>query len=358
MFFKPALRRALFGVACSLLWLTAGPARAEPPTRCLTDCTPRIGIVSAFGAEADILVAQTTGKRTHTVNGNRFTTGVLRGNRVVIVLSGVSMINATMVTQLLLDHFRIERLVMSGIAGGVNPARHVGDVLVPASWTMPMEVYWHADGSVPAPCGTATDVGCLGLKLALDASGKSLPDYRIETPSGAVPTGLFMRENFVMHEGNAPQGEFRFDYQADPQMLAVARSLSPALQRCGPKNPGLCVSTTPQLVVGGRGISGTAFLANPQYRRYVFDTLRAEAVDMETAAVGHVAYANRVPYIGFRSLSDLAGGDHTQDVGAFFGSGLAEANASAVTLAFLEAWKKQPHKRHDGPRNAQTEQQP
>lgn len=342
--FNP-LRRLRHLAACAaagwLLALFASPAVAAPASRCLTDCTPRIGIVSAFGAEADILVAQTTGKRAHTVNGNRFTTGTLRGNRVVIVLSGMSMINATMVTQLMLDHFKVERLVMSGIAGGVNPARHVGDVLVPRSWVMPMEVYWNADGNTPAPCGAATDVSCLGLKLALGAQGQPLPDYRIDTPQGPVSTGLFMRENYVMRSGAAPQGEFRFDYVVDERMLEVARSLTPALQRCGPKNPSLCVGTTPQLVVGGRGISGTAFLANPQYRRYVFDTLMAEAVDMETAAVGHVAYANRVPYIGFRSLSDLAGGDHTQDVGAFFGSGLAEANASAVTLAFLEAWRQQ-----------------
>ena len=44
--------------------------------RGLSDCTPRIGIVSAFGAEADILLAQTTGKRTWNVNGKPFTTGV------------------------------------------------------------------------------------------------------------------------------------------------------------------------------------------------------------------------------------------------------------------------------------------
>lgn len=333
----PAVLRRML-LCCAALLAAAGSASAAP--RCLSDCKPRIGIVSAFGAEADILIAQTNNKRTWTINGNRFTTGTLRGSRVVIVLSGVSMINATMVTQLMLDHFAIERLIMSGIAGGVNPARHVGDVLVPARWSMPMEVYWNADGQVPAPCGAQTDVSCLGLKLALDASGKPLPDYRIATPSGPVSTGLFMRENFVMHGGNAPQGEFRLDYEADARMLAVARALTPTLQRCGPKNPQLCVSTTPQLVVGGRAISGTAFLANAQYRSYLYSTLQAEAVDMETAALGHVALANRVPYIGFRSLSDLAGGDHTQDVGAFFGSGLAEANASAVTLAFLEAWKR------------------
>lgn len=333
--------RAAAGRAVTAALLLAAALAAHAAPRCLSDCTPRIGIVSAFGAEADILLAQTTAKHTWNINGNRYTTGTLRGNRVVITLSGVSMINATMATQLMLDHFHIERLVMSGIAGGVNPARHVGDVLVPERWAMPMEVYWNADERTPSPCGKETDVSCLGLKLAADAAGKPWPEFRVAGPAGPVSTGLFMRENFVMNSGNAPQGEFRFDYPADPRMVAVARSLQPALQRCGPKDATLCVGTTPELVVGGRGISGTAFLANPQYRGYLYDTLQAEAVDMETAALGHVAYANRVPYIGFRSLSDLAGGDHTRDVGAFFGSGLAEANASAVTLAFLEAWKRQ-----------------
>ncbi len=336
MSFQLACRRLL-----SLLAIALCTASVHARAHCLTDCVPRIGIVSAFGAEADILVEQTQHKRQVTINGNRFTIGQLRGNHVVIVLSGVSMINATMVTQLMIDHFHVQRLIMSGIAGGVDPSRHVGDVVVPAAWAMPMEVYWNADGQVPAACGSPGDVSCLGLKLATDASGTPLPDYRIPTPTGAVPTGWFMRQNFVMTSANAPQGEFRFDYEADPQMLQVARGIKPALQRCGPKNPQLCVTTQPQVVVGGRAVSGTAFLANAPYRSYLYDTLRAEAVDMETAALGHVARANQVPYIAFRSLSDLAGGSDTQDVGAFFGSGLAEANASAVTLAFLEAWKAQ-----------------
>ena len=44
---------------------------------------------------------------TWTIDGNHFTTGTLRGNRVAIVLSGVGMINAAMTTQTLVDHFRI-----------------------------------------------------------------------------------------------------------------------------------------------------------------------------------------------------------------------------------------------------------
>ena len=222
--------------AGTALWAWQTPALASGG--CLTDCSPRIGIVSAFGAEADILVAQTRGPRTHVVNGNRFTTGVLRGNRVVIVLSGVSVVNATMVTQLMLDHFRVERLVMSGIAGGLNPALHVGDVTVPDRWLMSMEVYWNKDASVPGPCGRPTDVSCLGLKLATGQDGRPFPPpFALPSAQGAVPTGLFMRENFLMSARTAPQGEFVFDYPVDPAMLAVARGLNAQLARCGPRRP-------------------------------------------------------------------------------------------------------------------------
>ncbi len=334
-------------LAASAMTATAAPAAARPA--CLTECTPRIGIVSAFGQEADILVGQTRSPRTWTINGNRFTTGVLRGVPVVIVLSGVSMVNSTMVTQLMVDHFRVQRLVMSGIAGGVDPAHHVGDVIVPDRWAMPLEVFWNRDSVLPATCGKAADVSCLGLKLA-SADGRPLPPFSLATAAGAVPTGLFMRENFVMTAANAPAGEFRFDYPVDAAMLAVAREIRPTLARCGPKatkppatepDPALCVKTTPQVIVGGRGVSGTAFLANPQYRTYLFEQLHAETFEMETAALAHVAYANGIPYIAFRSLSDLAGAEEfNADAVALFASGLAETNEAAVTLAFLEGWRR------------------
>lgn len=329
-------------------------APAHAAARCLTECSPRIGIVSAFGAEADILVAETTGQRTWVVNGNRFTTGVLRGNPVVIVLSGVSMVNSTMVTQLMLNHFRVERLVMSGIAGGLNPDLHVGDVTVPDRWVMSMEVYWNKDSSVPSPCGKPADVSCFGLKLATGKDGQPFPPpFALPGPQGEVPTGLFMRENYLLSARTAPQGGFVFEYPVDAEMLAVARGLKPVLAQCGPKappgttsDPKHCVRQLPRLVVGGTGVTAPIFLANPAYRKYLFEHLKGNTFEMETAALAHVAAANGVPYIAFRSLSDLAGAeDFDADVVALFTSGLAEANEAAVTLAFLQAWKARPRQK-------------
>ena len=336
--FARSVVRVWWRVAFALVpALFAQAAFAAP--RCLSECTPRIGIVSAFGAEADLLLAQTAHKRLWSIGGSAFTTGELQGQRVVITLSGVGMVNAAMTTQRMLDHFRIERLIMSGIAGGVDPALHIGDVVVPERWAMPMEVYWNGDATVPAACGAVGDVSCLGLRLARDASGAVRPDFRVSTSAGAVPTGWYMRDTEVHAPGGPAQGEFRFDYEADPRMLAVARMLAPDLQRCGPKAPTLCVNEQPRLQVGGRAVSGNAFLANADYRAYLQTQLQAQAVDMETAALAQVAYANGVPFIAMRSVSDLAGGQDHAQVGAFFGSGLAEANEARVTLAFLAAWR-------------------
>jgi adenosylhomocysteine nucleosidase len=122
--------------------------------------------------------------------------------------------------------------------------------------------------------------------------------------------------------------------------LRSRKAVRPQLDKCGPKQPNLCISTQPALRIGGIGIAEPAFIANPDYRNYVFKTIKAVSVDMETAAFAHVAYANKIPFIAFRSLSYLAGGDDSTEVGAFFGSGLAESNEANVILGFLEAWSK------------------
>jgi len=322
-------RFAFHSLLAFCLFLTISGAALARAHGCLTECSPRFGIVSAFGAEADILLANTSNPKRYVINGNTFTTGVLSGNRVVIALTGVSIENAAMLTQIMIDHFNVDHLLLSGIAGGVDPANHVGDVIIPDKWAFPLEVYWNGDSNVPAPCGTPGDISCLGLQLSTFTS----------TPgSDYAGTGLFMRDTFVRTSANYPNGEFIFDYHVDSEMYQVAQSINPALSRCGPLNPSLCVSAQPMIRRGGRGLTAGAFLANPDYRSYVFNVLHGQSFDMETTAFAHVAYANGIPFIAFRSLSDLAGGSDFNDVGAFFGSGLAESNSSAVTLAFLTAW--------------------
>jgi adenosylhomocysteine nucleosidase len=131
-------------------------------------------------------------------------------------------------------------------------------------------------------------------------------------------------------------GEVQMDFPVDPAMLALAQTLSTNLPLKSCTAEGACLMQTPRLVVGGAGVSSTAFVDNAEYRTYLHQTFAARAADMESAAVGQVAYANGVPYIAFRSLSDLAGGgEKGNEMGTFMR--LAADNSASVVKAFLKA---------------------
>ena len=287
------------------------------------DTTPRLAVMSAFAPELAALLSQTDVADSFVVNGRTFTTGSLAGNEVVLFLSGVSMVNAAMTTQLAIDRFNLQGIVFSGIAGGVNPNLSIGDVTVPARWAEYQEQFFARD----TPEGWDTG-------FYAEAYG----NYGMMFPKDVEVTSV----------AGAPDAvEPKFWFEVDPAMLEVAEGLSRSgsgggsgggLERC--TDAATCLEAAPELVVGGNGVSGSTFVNNADYRAWVWDTFEAQALDMETAAVAHVAYANGLPYIAFRSLSDLAGGGPGEnEMGTFFG--LAATNSAAVVTRFLEAWAQE-----------------
>lgn len=275
------------------------------------DPAPRIAVMSAFAPEWQVLKAATSDQQTHSVNGIDFVTGQLAGRQVVLFLSGVSMVNAAMATQVALDRFDVTGIVFSGIAGGVDPGLHVGDVVAAAHWSQYLEATF------------ARDLG----------NGKwALPSWRqTTTPHYGM---IFPAPVEVRRAGTAPEHRQWFD--TDPGMLAAAAKIGDvALRDCA--QPGHCLDHRPKLVVGGNGVSGQAFVDNAAFREYVFATFQAQVLDMESAAVSMVAYSNSVPFIAFRSLSDLAGGDAGANEMQTF-MGLASENSARVVERFLQAW--------------------
>lgn len=307
-------RLAAFVVAGLLALSLAGCATAPATgTPVRLDETPRIAVISAFEPELTLLLRQLQTPARHRVNGIEFSTGTLQGKPVVLFLSGISMVNASMNTQLVLDRFNIQSIVFSGIAGGVDPSLHIGDVSVPAQWGQYLEV----------------------LMARETAPGRYAIPPRMEAQTLA-PFGMLHPRPVETRTAASPAPLRKFWFTVDPRMLETARSLGPiALESC---KAGVCLTHKPQLRVGGNGVSGQAFVDNAAFREYAFKTFQANVLDMETAAVGMVAYSNNVPYIAFRSLSDLAGGGEGANEMVTF-MNIAADNSAKVLLAFLSAWK-------------------
>ena len=130
------LRLKIVSPVVGLLLLLSPPLRAAQP---MLDDTPRTVVMSAFAPERLNLLEMTAGKKEYRLNGKSFVTGKLAGKDVILVLSGISMVNATMTAQETIDRFNVSAIIYSGIAGGVDPALSIGDVVVPDQWGQYLE---------------------------------------------------------------------------------------------------------------------------------------------------------------------------------------------------------------------------
>ena len=324
-----------------LLALAAPPALAEEDCGKLTDCTPRTALISAFGAEADHYLEAVQDGEVHVVNGIRFTTGRIEGHDVAVALTNVSISNAVMATQLLLDHFAVDRVVMSGIAGGVSPDLQIGDVVIPERWALYQEMVFARetdDDTFEVPPFLQDDL------LSPGADGER-PHFDMMYP-GMITLSTDNDPQFKTGAEGVQSGR-RLWFPVDLALLKAAQGLDVALTDCL-RAPGseaeTCVSDNggrkPRLVVEGNGVSGPTFVDNADFRVWVHDTFtdgadRTNVLDMESAGAAFVAAANDVPFIAVRTVSDLAGGDVTVNLMPIFGD-LAIVNTSKVVLALLK----------------------
>ena len=309
-----AFRTLVSGLSAALLLAASVPKPAEAQD--FRDGTPRVAVVSAFAPELKILKGELQDGSEHSANGVDFATGTLEGHKVVLFLSGISFVNAAMTAQLALDRFAIERIVFSGIAGGVDPSLGIGDVAVAERWGQYLEMLFARE---------------------VDGGWATMPFF--EYPHGNY--GMMFPRSVTVLRAGAEGPETRFWFPVDEALLAAARRTAGkvTLARC--TADGRCLDRSPRIAVGGAGVSGGAFVDNAAFRRWVFETFGARVLDMESAAVAHVAYANGVPFVAVRSLADLAGGGEGANRMEIF-LDLAAGNAAAVVKAMLREMRGRP----------------
>ncbi|MBV8650628.1 MAG: 5'-methylthioadenosine/S-adenosylhomocysteine nucleosidase, partial [Alphaproteobacteria bacterium] len=276
----------------------------------LLDATPRTAIISAYQPEWVQLRKALENSEEYRFDGATFVTGTIEDKPVVLFLSGISIVNAAMTTQLALDCFVIDRLVFSGIAGGVDRNLEIGDVVVPDMWAEYLESVF-----------------------ARESNGKyALPSFATRSVANF---GMIFPQPVEVATGAKEPEQIEW-FHADPGLLAIARRVAGTVPLKACTSDNTCLSGKPRVVVGGRGVSGQAFVDNEAFRNYLQEAFAAEAVDMESAAVAQVAYVNAKPFIAFRSLSDLAGGGEGEnELNTFFQ--LAADNSAALVVAFMQA---------------------
>jgi adenosylhomocysteine nucleosidase len=176
------------------------------------DEVPRIAVVTAYEPELQALLPDMQVQATKILNGRTFYLGTLGGKPVVLFQSGISTVNAAMTVQLALSHFQVSHVVVSGIAGGVNPGLHVGDVVVPRQWANYQEQAFAREKTPD--------------------SWELLPFHTRELGHYGMMFPQYTR--VVRKDGPPDQAEQRFWFDVDPHLLSVASGLESrvTLEKC------------------------------------------------------------------------------------------------------------------------------
>lgn len=217
-----------------------------------------LAILGAMPQEVELVATALEGRREVELVGRRFLCGTLRGREVLVAFSRWGKVAAAATVSAAITRFPVESVIFTGVAGGLDSACAVGDIVV----------------------------------------GKTLVQHDLD----ARP--LF--ERFEI-----PLSGIRF-IEADP---AIERGLQLAAERFVERGLRDLVSdcsafgVTRPKVHEGLIASGDRFVADPGVSRELKAALpSALCVEMEGAAVAQVCVESKIPFGVVRTISDSA--DH------------------------------------------------
>ena len=244
---------------------------------------PVTGILGAMPVEIQMLESKLQDEQTEKYLNVTFYTGTLNGRKVVLAASGIGKVNAAMTATLLLDHFRPAEVLFTGVAGGINPNLAPGDIV-------------------------------LGEKTAQHDRGKLTSAGFSPQPTGeGIPLLMSPPERLLA--------------------LAEAAAKDAALDKIkttrGERQP---------RVIRGIIVTGDIFVASPAKTAELRKMFKADAVEMEGAAVAQVCWQQKVPCLVIRCLSDKADAMADADFDRFVNA--AAANSAKLTLSMLNLLAK------------------
>ncbi|GFH26254.1 phosphorylase [Haematococcus lacustris] len=255
--------------------------------------------------------------------------------------------------------FQPKYMILSGIAGGIDPDLRIGDVVIPRTWFNPQLqkfirplhdendnlTNYFADSGLDFPDKFYTEPGKTPGDFAMTLPSPAT--CQLPAPSAALLANVTANPALTVSSGFAvpievellvnksdtfktPTPPTAFHLPVSSTILATAARV---LRNITLENNAGYASLPyiPTARITQRGMSSNS--------ENIFNLLRPSCVEMEGHAVIQVCISNKVQCAVVRSISDLAGGAPGQpgenEIGAFFG--VAAVNTAKVAIAIIRA---------------------
>jgi adenosylhomocysteine nucleosidase len=287
-------------------------------------------IVAAFEPEIDAIdrafsqIDEAKIEKVVTIKGVKYQLGTYKNEPIIIFTTGISVSNAAMTMQMALDYFPIDKVVMMGIAGAVDPSYEPGDIAIPQRW------YFHDESHYVNP-----DPEAPGKHILNEYYEQNLKIYRKREKSD--PNAPKYKNFGFMYPGEVAVIRDGWDKPRKTPYFTVSSNLF-ALAKIALLNIDTIKIPSGEPIkihIGGNGVTGSVFTDNAKYREWLSDVYAAQVTEMESAAVAQVCFVNDVDWIIMRSISDLAGGQKGKnDISVF--NAIASGTATKLMIGLLD----------------------
>ncbi len=131
-----------------------------------------IGIIGAMDEEVKELQKVMDNTRVKSIATMDFYEGNIKDKNVVVVRSGIGKVNAAICTQILIDKYKVEGIINTGIAGSLEAKIDIGDMVLSSDamqHDMDVSAFGHDMGKIPRMDTSIflADVGMLNKAQAI-----------------------------------------------------------------------------------------------------------------------------------------------------------------------------------------------
>lgn len=182
----------------------------------------KIAIIVAMNKELQLLLPLIESKQTIEIDGFKFTEGFIGRHSVVAMQCGIGKVNSAIGTLMLIDKFKPEMVINTGVAGGADPSMHVLDLLIAT------KIAYH-----DVWCGPGTNYGAAyGFPVEFAVGERILEISKQSMNSNNVKYGLICSgDKFITTESEINEIKNHFD-----DALAVDMESASIAQVCYMRN--------------------------------------------------------------------------------------------------------------------------
>lgn len=146
----------------------------------------KIAIMGAMPEEVAPILEKLGEYKTTEYAGNKYYEATYKGVDLVVAYSKIGKVFSTLTATTIIEHFGCDRLLFSGVAGGINPNLKIGDLIIATKLSqhdLDITAFGHPFGYVPEGAvfvQTDKDLVTLGKTVAKEM-GKDIQEGTIAT---------------------------------------------------------------------------------------------------------------------------------------------------------------------------------